>query len=106
MTNTPQINLKHPRIKARTPEQQRYRNRLAENLKADRQLGEIGKLLAENTLQSAQKGLDYELAKYGFTQKGLDVLIKAKKWEFIFNNLNKFQGLDNEVAKALIEAGE
>ncbi len=107
MTNTPQINLKHPRIKARTPEQQQYRNCLAEILKADRALGEIGKLLAENTLQSAQKTSEYMMAEYGFTKKGLDALIKADELEFIVKNITSFQGLDHkDIAKALIQAGK
>ena len=55
MANTPQINPDHPRIKVRTSEQQKYRDELANNLKADRALGEIGKLLAEDMLKKNKK---------------------------------------------------
>lgn len=36
----PEINKEHPRIKNRTPDQQKYRDDLAQVLKANRQLGD------------------------------------------------------------------
>ncbi len=39
--------LNHPSNKNRTREQQKYRDKLAKILKADRASGEVGKLLAE-----------------------------------------------------------
>jgi hypothetical protein len=69
MVNTLPINLNHPRIKARTSEQQKYRDELANNLKADRALGEVGKLLAEDRIKQAQKSEEYIVEKYGFTKQ-------------------------------------
>jgi hypothetical protein len=63
------INLEHPRMKVRTTEQQEYRDELANNLKADRALGEVGKLLAEDRIKQAQKSEEYIVAKYGFTKQ-------------------------------------
>ncbi len=104
-TDTPKINPNHPRIKKRTPEQQKYRDELARILKADRKLGEVGKFLAKKTLEDEQKTSEYIMAEYGFTKKGLDMLIKANELGFIVENLDKFQGLNhNEIAKALIKA--
>ena len=60
--------LEHPRIKDRTSKQQEYRDKLANNLKADRVLGEVGKLLAEDRLKKEQKSEEYIVAKYGFTK--------------------------------------
>ena len=98
--------LEHPRIKDRTFKQQEYRDKLANNLKADRALGEVGKLLAEDRLEKEQKSENYILAKYGFTQKWARELIKAGKWWTVDRNLEKFEGLDKEIAKLLIEAGK
>ena len=61
--------LEHPRIKDRTFKQQEYRDKLANNLKADRALGEVGKLLAEDRLKKEQKSEEYIVAKYGFTKQ-------------------------------------
>ena len=69
MVNTLPINLNHPRIKARTSEQQKYRDELANNLKADRALGEVGKLLAEDRIKQEQKSEEYIVEKFGFTKQ-------------------------------------
>ena len=107
MVNTLPINLNHPRIKARTSEQQKYRDELANNLKADRALGEVGKLLAEDRIKQAQKSEEYIVAKYGFTKQWVNAFIEAGRWEFVANNLDKFEWLDgNEIANKLIKVGE
>ena len=107
MVNTLPINLNHPRIKARTSEQQKYRDELANNLKADRALGEVGKLLAEDRIKQAQKSEEYIVEKYGFTKQWVNAFIEAGRWEFVANNLDKFEWLDgNEIANKLIKVGE
>ena len=98
--------LEHPRIKDRTFKQQEYRDKLANNLKADRALGEVGKLLAEDRLKKEQKSEEYIVAKYGFTKQWARELIKAGEWWTVARNLEKFEGLDKEIAKLLIEAGK
>ena len=98
--------LEHPRIKDRTFKQQEYRDKLANNLKADRALGEVGKLLAEDRLKKEQKSEEYIVVKYGFTKQWARELIKAGEWWTVARNLEKFEGLDNEIAKLLIEAGK
>ena len=105
MVNTPQINPDHSRIKNRTPEQQEYRDELANNLKADRALGKVGKLLAEDRLKKEQKSEEYIVAKYGFTKQWARELIKAGEWWTVARNLEKFEGLDVETVKMLIELG-
>ena len=97
--------LEHPRIKDRTFKQQEYRDKLANNLKADRALGEVGKLLAEDRLKKEQKSEEYIVAKYGFTKQWARELIKAGEWWTVARNLEKFEGLDKEIAKMLIELG-
>ena len=99
--------LEHPRIKNRTPEQQKYRDELANNLKADRALGEVGKLLAEDRLKKEQKSEEYIVAKYGFTKQWARELIKAEEWEVVAKYIKHFEWVDhNEIAKMLIDAGE
>ena len=107
MVNTLPINLNRPRIKARTSEQQKYRDELANNLKADRALGEVGKLLAEDRIKQAQKSEEYIVEKYGFTKQWVNAFIEAGRWEFVANNLDKFEWLDgNEIANKLIKVEE
>ena len=96
----------HPRIKDRTSEQQKYRDELANNLKADRALGKVGKLLAEDRLKKEQKSEEYIVAKYGFTKQWARELIKAEYSQILLENIEKFKWLDAEIAKLLIEAGE
>ncbi len=98
--------LNHPSNKNRTREQQKYRDKLAKILKADRASGEVGKLLAEKKLISEQQKGYYILAKYGFTQKWADKLIEAGELSALAENLDKFKDLDQKVAKALIIAGK
>ena len=59
----PEINKEHPRIKNRTPDQQKYRDDLAQVLKANRQLGDMGKRTARVVLENESKSPEYISAK-------------------------------------------
>ena len=59
----PEINKEHPRIKNRTPDQQKYRDDLAQVLKANRQLGDMGKRAARVVLEKESKNPEYISAK-------------------------------------------
>ena len=59
----PEINKEHPRIKNRTPDQQKYRDDLAQVLKANRQLGDMGKRAARAVLENESKSPEYISAK-------------------------------------------
>ena len=59
----PEINKEHPRIKNRTPDQQKYRDDLAQVLKANRQLGDMGKRAARVVLENESESAEYLSAK-------------------------------------------
>lgn len=59
----PEINKEHPRIKNRAPDQQKYRDDLAQVLKANRQLGDVGRQAARVVLENESKSPEYISAK-------------------------------------------
>ena len=59
----PEINKEHPRIKNRTPDQQKYRDDLAQVLKANRQLGDMGSRAARMVLENESESAEYMSAK-------------------------------------------
>jgi len=59
----PEINPEHPRIKNRTPDQQKYRDDLAQVLKANRQLGDMGRRAARVVLENESESAEYLSAK-------------------------------------------
>ena len=59
----PEINKEHPRIKNRTPDQQKYRDDLAQVLKANRQLGDMGSRAARMVLENESESAEYLSAK-------------------------------------------
>ena len=64
----PEINKEHPRIKDRTPDQQKYRDNLAEVLKANRQLGDVGRRAARVILENESESAEYISAKENVPQ--------------------------------------
>jgi len=59
----PEINKEHPHIKNRTPDEQKYRDDLAQVLKANRQLGDMGRRVARVVLKNESKNPEYISAK-------------------------------------------
>ena len=136
----PEINKEHPRIKNRTPDEQKYRDDLAQVLKANRQLGDVGRQAARVVLENESKSPEYISAKESIPEDlGKDILeyishseepenlkidrilekskgVSHKKIAklliekgdfrdiiFFSENLEKFEGLDAEIAERLIE---
>ncbi len=126
----PEINKEHPRIENRTPNQQKYRDDLAQVLKDYRQLGDMGKHTARVVLRNRSESVEYISAKENVPQelvecildiksswideilekfKGIShqkiskILLKTWKVEVIVKNLEKFQELDSEIINPLIE---
>ena len=64
----PEINKEHPRIKNRTPDQQKYRDDLAQVLKANRQLGDVGRRAARVVLENESESAEYISAKENIPQ--------------------------------------
>lgn len=105
-TDTPKLNLDHPRIKNRTVWDQRYRDQLAKDLMADRKLGELGYDLAKDRLKSAKTEWCYILAKYGRTQKWYDKRIEGGSPFKLTESLHEFEGINidhNKLAEILIK---
>ena len=59
----PEINKEHPRIENRTLDQQKYRDDLAQVLKANRQLGDMGKRAARVVLENESESAEYISAR-------------------------------------------
>ena len=138
----PEINKEHPRIKNRTPDQQKYRDDLAQVLKANRQLGDMGRQAARVVLENESKSPEYISTKENIPEdlekdileyishseepenlridrileksKGVShkkiakLLIEKGNRDAVYalaRNLEKFEGLNSETAKLLIENG-
>ena len=135
----PEINPEHPRIKNRTPDQQKYRDDLAQVLKANRQLGDVGRRAARVILKNESESAEYISAKENIPedlakdrleyisrpedleidrilgkskgvshQKIAKLLIEKGNNHAVYalaENLEKFEGLDSEIAELLIEKG-
>ena len=138
----PEINKEHPRIKNRTPDEQKYRDDLAQVLKANRQLGDVGRQAARVVLENESKNPEYISAKENIHEdlekdileyishseepenlkidrileksKGVShkkiakLLIEKGNRDAVYalaENLEKFEGLNSETAKLLIEKG-
>ena len=132
----PEINPEHPRIKNRTPDQQKYRDDLAQILKANRQLGDAGRRAARVVLKNESESAEYISAKENIPEdlakdrleyisrpedlkidrileksKGVShkkiakLLIEKGNHKAVARNLEKFEGLNSETAKLLIEKG-
>ena len=112
----PEINKEHPRIKNRTPDQQKYRNDLAQVLKANRQQGDLGKQSAERILEDESKGAEYISAKENIPED-LEKDILEYILEYISHSeepedlqidriLEKSKGVSHQkIAELLIEKG-
>ena len=113
----PEINPEHPRIKNRTPDQQKYRDDLAQVLKANRQLGDVGRRAARVVLKNESESAEYISAKENipedlakdrleYISRPEDLEIEEGHLEVVAKNLKKFEGLDHkEIAKLLIKKG-
>lgn len=108
----PEINKEHPRIKNRTPDEQKYRDDLAQVLKANRQLGDVGRQAARVVLENESKSPEYISAKENIPEDlGKDIS------EYILHSeepgdlkidriLEKSKGVSHQkIAKLLIEEG-
>ena len=73
-----EINKEHPRIKNRTPDQQKYRDDLAQVLKANRQQGNLGKQSAERILKNESKGAEYISTKENISQDLVECILDVK----------------------------
>ena len=108
----PEINPEHPRIKNRTPDQQKYRDNLAEVLKANRQLGDVGRRAARVILENESESAEYISAKENVPQDlAKDILEYISYWKNpedleIDRILGKSKGVSHQkIAKLLIEEG-
>lgn len=110
----PGINKEHPRIKNRTPDQQNYRDDLAQVLKANRQLGDVGRRAARLVLENESESAEYISAKENIPQ---DLAKDILELEYISHSeeledlqidriLEKSKGVSHQkIAKILIEKG-
>ena len=110
----PEINPEHPRIKNRTPDQQKYRDDLAQVLKANRQLGDVGRRAARVVLENESESAEYISAKENIPQ---DLAKDILELEYISHSeeledlqidriLEKSKGVSHQkIAKILIEKG-
>ena len=108
----PEINKEHPRIKNRTPDEQKYRDDLAQVLKANRQLGDVGRQAARVVLENESKSPEYISAKESIPEDlGKDILEYISHSEEpenlkIDRILEKSKGVSHKkIAKLLIEKG-
>lgn len=108
----PEINPEHPRIKNRTPDQQKYREDLAQVLKANRQLGDVGRRAARVVLKNESESAEYISAKEKIPQDLakdiLEYISYSKNPEDleIDKILGKSKGVSHKkIAKLLIEEG-
>ena len=108
----PEINPEHPRIKNRTPDQQKYRDDLAQVLKANRQLGDVGRRAARVVLENESESAEYISAKENIPQDLakdiLEYISYSKNPEDleIDRILEKSKGVSHQkIAKILIEKG-
>lgn len=111
----PEINKEHPRIKNRTPDQQKYRDDLAQVLKANRQLGDMGKRTARAVLENESKSPEYISTKENIPEDlEKDILEYLLHWDEpeglkIDRILEKSKGegvSHKKIAKLLIEKGQ
>ena len=110
----PEINKEHPRIKNRTPDQQKYRDDLAQVLKANRQLGDVGRQAARVVLENESKSPEYISAKENIPE---DLEKDILELEYVSHSeeledlqidriLEKSKGVSHQkIAKLLIEKG-
>ena len=98
----PEINPEHPRINKRNKNQQNYRNELSQLLKTNRDLGELWKRYTEDILNRERNTLKYHLAKEGIQRK-IEKEEQINTFKKVAENLDKFQGLNNNFAKILIK---
>jgi|UPI00034CA51D hypothetical protein len=105
----PEINKEHPRIKNRTPDQQNYRDDLAQVLKANRQLGDMGQHTARVVLENESKNPEYISAKENIPEDlAKDILEYISRPEDleIDRILGKSKGVSHQkIAELLIEKG-
>ena len=108
----PEINPEHPRIKNRTPDQQKYRDDLAQVLKANRQLGNVGRRAARVVLKNESESAEYISAKENIPQDlAKDILeyisYSKNPGDFEVDGiLEKSKGVSHKkIAKLLIEKG-
>ena len=105
----PEINPEHPRIKNRTPDQQKYRDDLAQVLKANRQLGDVGRRAARVVLKNESESAEYISAKENIPEDlakdRLEYISRPEDLE-IDRILGKSKGVSHQkIAKLLIEKG-
>ena len=74
----PEINKEHPRIENRTPNQQKYRDDLAQVLKDYRQLGDMGKHTARVVLRNRSESVEYISAKENVPQELVECILDIK----------------------------
>lgn len=98
----PEINPEHPHINKRNKNQQNYRNELSQLLKTNRDLGELWKRYTEDILNRERNTLKYHLAKEGIQRK-IEKEEQINTFKKVAENLDKFQGLNNNFAKILIK---
>ena len=108
----PEINPEHPRIKNRTPDQQKYRDDLAQVLKATRQLGDVGRRAARAVLENESWSAEYISAKENIPEDLekdiLEYISHSEEPEDlqIDRILEKSKGVSHQkIAKLLIEKG-
>ena len=108
----PEINKEHPRIKNRTPDEQKYRDDLAQVLKANRQLGNVGRQAARVVLENESKSPEYISAKENIPEDlakdVLEYILHSEEPEDlkIDRILEKSKGVSHKkIAKLLIEKG-
>ena len=108
----PEINKEHPRIKNRTPDEQKYRDDLAQVLKANRQLGNVGRQAARVVLENESKSPEYISAKENIPEDLakdiLEYILHSEEPEDlkIDRILEKSKGVSHKkIAKLLIEKG-
>ena len=108
----PEINKEHPRIKNRTPDEQKYRDDLAQVLKANRQLGDVGRQAARVVLENESKSPEYISAKENIPEDLekdiLEYILHSEEPEDlkIDRILEKSKGVSHKkIAKLLIEKG-
>ena len=108
----PEINKEHPRIKNRTPDQQKYRDDLAQVLKANRQLGDVGRRTARMVLENESESAEYLSAKENIPEDlakdMLEYISHSEEPEDlqIDRILEKSKGVSHKkIAKLLIEKG-
>ena len=108
----PEINKEHPRIKNRTPDEQKYRDDLAQVLKANRQLGDVGRQAARVVLENESKSPEYISAKENIPENLakdiLEYILHSEEPEDlkIDRILEKSKGVSHKkIAKLLIEKG-